>query len=180
MLNSSTHSPYSRSMSVDPGKHYKSQTSLSTKYQQLSSRPKLRRETAHDIEDEDINTAIRRSHSDETGQSKNKLTPNMFLKQSKKHLVHQKSAPGTPLSPKRLDAIYKTPSRTPSDESSGFLNVPRTRARGSSISGELELGGSNTYLLRQFNIQGKKVIHLGDSLHYRATSSTSINSAMSR
>ena len=57
----------------------------------------------------------------------NHLSPNSFIKSNKKHLIHQKSAPGTPISPKRFN-LTKTPSRTPSDESSSV-----------SASGELTL-----------------------------------------
>ena len=177
---SAPHSPYSRSVSIDPGQQYKSHSSLSPKYQ-VSNRPKLKRETAHDFEDDDFHLGIVLSDSEEMGNKKNSLSPNIFLKPGQKLLVHQKSAPGTPLSPKRSGAIYKTPSRTPSDESSsGFLNVPKPRMRGSSLSGDLDLSGNNLYLLRQFNIQGKKVIHLGSSLQHRTASSTSINSVLSR
>jgi hypothetical protein len=45
---------------------------------------------------------------------------------------------------------------------------------------EETLGGTNLYLLRQFNIQGRKVVHLGDSYHTRAGSSISVNSILSR
>ena len=177
---SAPQSPYSRSVSMDPGQHYKSHSSLSPKYQ-VSSRPKLKRETAQDFEDGDFHLGIDHSENDHTGHKKNSLSPNMFLKPGQKHLIHQKSAPGTPLYPKRFGATYKTPSRTPSDESSsGFLNVPKPRMRGSSFSGDLDLSGNNLYLLRQFNIQGKKVIHLGSSLQHRTASSTSINSVLSR
>ena len=74
-------------------------------------------------------TALWRSH----------LSPNTFLKPSKKQLIHQRSAPGTPLSPQRPSA--RTPSRTPSDDSAGLLSVPRARARvrGSSFSGDSPL-----------------------------------------
>ena len=39
---------------------------------------------------------------------------------------------------------------------------------------------NNVYLLRQFSIAGRKVIHVGDSLHQRTFSSSSINSNRSR
>jgi hypothetical protein len=177
---SAPQSPYSRSVSMDPGQHYKSHSSLSPKHQ-VSSRPKLKRETAQDFEDDDFHLGIDHSENDDTAHKKNTMGPNMFLKPGQKHLIHQKSAPGTPLYPKRFGATYKTPSRTPSDESSsGFLNVPKPRTRGSSFSGDLDFSGNNLYLLRQFNIQGKKVIHLGDSLQHRTASSTSISSGLSR
>lgn len=176
---SAPHSPYSRSQSMDPGQKYKSHSSLSPKYH----RPKLKRETAQDFEDGDVHPGIDLGDFEQKGPKKHTLSPNMLLKPGQKHLVHQKSAPGTPLSPKRFAKCYKTPSRTPSDESSsGYLNVPKARLRGSSLSGDLDssLSQNNLYLLRQFNIQGKKVIHVGDSLQHRAVSSNSINSAISR
>ena len=211
------------------------------------------------------------------------LSPNIFLKANRNRLIHQKSAPGTPLSPKRINyPSPKTPSRTPSDESStsGFLSVPKQRLRGSSFSGDLDFSSrkvsrgfvsqldriltilpeyilgkhfylrqcfiltssfscfkifrakinlaifcetleivlfsqNNVYLLRQFSITGKKVckkivcksvsrlttflklerlfvqimdtfqippqvIHVGDSIHQRTVSTSSINSSRSR
>ena len=170
---STPHSPYSRSVSMDPGQHYKSNSSLSPK---VGSRPKLKRETAHDIEDGDFILGIEQIEINDIRYNKNTLSPHLLLKPEQRPLVHQKSAPGTPLSPKHM-----CPSRTPSDESSsGFLNVPQPRVRGSSLCGELDMSGNNLYLLRQFNIQGKKVIHLGDSFQQRTNSSTSINSLLSR
>ena len=165
---------------MDPGHQYKSQSSLSSKYQ-VSNRPKLKRETAQDFEDGDFHPGI--ELSEEKGHKKHTLSPNLFLKPVQKHLVHQKSAPGTPLSPKRIGATFQTSSRTSSDDSSsGFLNVPKPRMRGSSFSGDSDtsLSQNNLYLLRQFSIQGKKVIHVGDSLQHRTVSSNSINSAVSR
>ena len=173
---SAPHSPYSRSVSVEPVQHSTSHSSLSPRYQDLSSRPKLKRETAHDIEDGDFNIWIDQS------EKRNTLSPHSFLRPGPRHLIHQKSAPGTPLFPKRLGGGHKTPSRTPSDESSsGLLNVPKPRVRGSSLCEDLDPNTrNNLYLLRQFNIQGRKVIHLGDSFQHRTASSTSINSVLSR
>ena len=173
---SAPHSPYSRSVSMDPGQHSRSHSSLSSRYQVVSTRPKLKRETAHDLEDGDFNIW------EEKSDKKHTLSPHNLLKPGQKHLIHQKSAPGTPMSPKHLGAVHKTPSRTPSDESSSsFLNVPRPRIRGSSLCEDIDPSSrNNLYLLRQFNIQGKKVIHLGDSFHHRTASSTSINSVLSR
>jgi hypothetical protein len=64
-----------------------------------------------------------------------------------------------------------------------FLKVPLSRARGASLPDGLEetLDRGNLYLLRQFSIQGRKVVHLGDSYHPRSSlslaSSTSGRSA---
>merc|ERR1712227_612231 len=135
----------------------------------MSQRPKLKRETAQDIEDEDCVNDHKMVH----------LSPNSLLKPTKqKQLIHQKSAPGTPMSPNKkfsLSSHHRTPSRTPSDESStsGYLSEPKQRLRGSSLSGdsELSLSLNNVYLLRQFSIAGRKVIHVGDSLHQRTISS---------
>ena len=115
-----------RSASVDPG--------LKSPKFKMSQRPKLKRETAQDIEDTEID-------SNSGDQRMVHLSPNIFLKANRNRLIHQKSAPGTPLSPKRINyPSPKTPSRTPSDESStsGFLSVPKQRLRGSSFSGDLD------------------------------------------
>ena len=96
----------------------------------LHQRPKLRRETAQDVEDGDLTDTVREE------QNKASLSPNIFLKPTSRKLIHQKSAPGTPLSPQRYGQYGRPPSRTPSDESSGYLSVPKHRLRGSSISGE--------------------------------------------
>ena len=70
---------------------------------------------------------------------------------TRKQLIHQKSAPGTPQSPHRP----------------GLLALP-ARTRGSSFSGEGGArggaggeagGGAAVVLLRQFSISGRKVIH---------------------
>ena len=138
MSNKSTpSSPYSRSLSMDPLQRNKS--SLSPKYK-MSQRPKLKRETAQDFEDGDIHLDHNFDH-----RSMNTLSPHILLKQNKKQLIHQKSAPGTPLSPKRFNFSTRTPSRTPSDESStsGYLSVPKQRMRGSSFSHDLSTGDSD-------------------------------------
>ena len=64
---------------------------------------------------------------------------------TRKQLIHQKSAPGTPQSPHRP----------------GLLALPGpARTRGSSFSGEGGAGGGEAVvLLRQFSISGRKVIH---------------------
>ena len=75
---STPNSPYTRSLTVDP------KSNLSPKYK-MSSRPKLKRETAQDIEDEDCVNDHKMVH----------LSPNSLLKPTKqKQLIHQKSAPG--------------------------------------------------------------------------------------
>ena len=75
---STPNSPFARSLSVDP------KSNLSPKYK-MSQRPKLKRETAQDIEDEDCVNDHKMVH----------LSPNSLLKPTKqKQLIHQKSAPG--------------------------------------------------------------------------------------
>ena len=101
----------------------------------MSQRPKLKRETAQDIEDLDIDS------SSVDQRMVHHLSRHIFVKGNKNRLIHQKSAPGTPMSPKKIHhPSSKTPSRTPSDESwtSGFLSVPNQRLRGSSFSGDSE------------------------------------------
>ena len=110
---------------------HKNKMNTQSKYKSNHPRPKLKRETAQDFEDGDVML-----------DQKNHLSPNTFLKPNKKHLIHQKSAPGTPISPKRFNiSSTRSPSRTPSDESStsGYLSVPKQRLRGSSLSGDSEL-----------------------------------------
>ena len=72
---STPNSPYTRSLTMDP------KSNLSPKYK-MSQRPKLKRETAQDIEDEDDHKMVH-------------LSPNSLLKPIKqKQLIYQKSAPG--------------------------------------------------------------------------------------
>ena len=135
-------SPYSRSISMDPLQRNKA--NLSPRYK-MSGRPKLKRETAQDFEDGDVQID---PSSDQ--RSMHTLSPNIHLKQGKqKHLIHQKSAPGTPMSPKRFTFSNRTPSRTPSDESStsGYLSVPKQRLRGSSFSGDTDLSSRCDYII---------------------------------
>ena len=68
-----------------------------------------------------------------------------------------------------------------SEDSAGrgdHLRVPLSRARGVSLPDGMEesLARNKSYLLRQFNIKGRKVIHLGDSYQSRAGSLASLNS----
>lgn len=119
----------------------------------MSQRPKLKRETAQDIEDPEI---------DSSGDQRmvHHLSPNIFVKGNKNRLIHQKSAPGTPLSPKKIHySSSRTPSRTPSDESwtSGFLSVPNQRLRGSSFSGDSEF--SSRKFSTSFRVSSFKCIH---------------------
>lgn len=68
-----------------------------------------------------------------------------------------------------------------SEDSAGrgdHLRVPLSRTRGVSLPDGMEesLARNKSYLLRQFNIKGRKVIHLGDSFQSRAGSLASLNS----
>ena len=64
---------------------------------------------------------------------------------------------------------------SPSTPLQPFLNVPRSRSRGSSLPDEIS--SSELYRLRNFSTSGKKVINKGDS--YRSRNS-SMNSSRSR
>ena len=135
-----------RSASVDP--------SVKSPKFKMSQRPKLKRETAQDIEDPDMDSS--------SGEQRmvHHLSPNIFVKGNKNRLIHQKSAPGTPLSPKKIHyPSSKTPSRTPSDESwtSGFLSVPNQRLRGSSFSGDSDLCSRKFSM--SFRVSTFKCIH---------------------
>ena len=126
---SSPNCPYSRSLSLDPSQRVKTKSPLGQKYK-VQQRPKLKRETAQDFEDGD--QQAEQSHN-------TLLSPNIFLKPTARKLIHQKSAPGTPMSPQRYNQCGRGPSRSPSDDSSGYLSVPKQRLRGSSISGDAQL-----------------------------------------
>ena len=133
---SSPNSPYSRSLSVEPSLRSKTKSPLgplSHKYK-VQQRPKLKRETAQDFEDGDQQAELGREDL-----RSNSLSPNIFLKPTARKLIHQKSAPGTPMSPQRYNQCGRAPSRSPSDDSSGYLSVPKQRLRGSSISGDAQL-----------------------------------------
>ena len=130
---SSPNSPYSRSLSMEPVLRSKTLSPLGQKYK-LHQRPKLKRETAQDFEDGDQQAELGREDL-----RSNSLSPNIFLKPTARKLIHQKSAPGTPMSPQRFNQCGRAPSRSPSDDSSGYLSVPKQRLRGSSISGDAQL-----------------------------------------
>ena len=131
---SSPNSPYSRSLSMEPVLRSKTLSPLGQKYK-LHQRPKLKRETAQDFEDGD-----QQAEQGREDLRSNSLSPNVFLKPTVRKLIHQKSAPGTPMSPQRYNQSGRGPSRSPSDDSSpGYLSVPKHRLRGSSISGEAQL-----------------------------------------
>ena len=130
---SSPNSPYSRSLSMEPNLRAKTKSGLGQKYK-VQQRPKLKRETAQDFEDGD-----QQAEQGREDLRCNSLSPNIFLKPTVRKLIHQKSAPGTPMSPQRYSQCGRGPSRSPSDDSSGYLSVPKQRLRGSSISGEDQL-----------------------------------------
>ena len=119
---------------MEPNLRAKTKSPLGQKYK-VQQRPKLKRETAQDFEDGDQQAEQGR----EDLRSNNSLSPHIFLKPTVRKLIHQKSAPGTPMSPQRYNQCGRGPSRSPSDDSSGYLSVPKQRLRGSSISGEAQL-----------------------------------------
>ena len=71
-------------------------------------------------------------------------------------LPHNRSAPGTPLV---SCGRSRSSSRTPSSDDASHLRVPFRRTRGSSLPEDMEesLSRNNTYLLRKFDIKGRKV-----------------------
>ena len=164
--------PYTRSRSL--GSQCNSPTSLSTHNSRSPSpRPRLQREFAQDIDDVDINPNINIELVD-SGDS-----PSLPDRESQPFgSTGPLSAPGTPMHGGRYKyrSLTRPPSQGDSDES-GHLQVPLSRARGLSLPESMEesITKNNSYLLRQFNIKGKKVIHLGDSYQHRARSNTSIN-----
>ena len=123
---------------MEPILKAKSKSPLSHKYK-MHARPKLRRETAQDVEDGELYHDELHPDLASSEPRKATLSPNVFLRPTSRKLIHQKSAPGTPMSPQRYSQGGRPPSRTPSDESSGYLSVPKQRLRGSSISGDAEL-----------------------------------------
>ena len=152
-------------------------TSTAEQFQQLrpsslsypsSPRPRLRRESAQDMEDVDISY----NSSDKQSPNSSALSASHFsslsvspqISRTPSPIFKNKSAPGSPGNKRIL-------SHTPSDES-GHLRVPLSRARGSSLPESMEesLTKNKFYLLKQFNIQGSKVIHMGDSFQQRDTS----------
>ena len=151
--------PYKRSKSL--GSQFSSQKSLLIP-NNLSPilRPQLKRGQAQDIDDDEdikpnINIEIIDSFSlEERGYDPYKLA----------RPISQHSAPGTPLHRgHRGSYASRSPSRGDSDDS-GYLRVPLTRARGVSLPDSMEddITKNTSYLLRQFNIKGRKVINLGD------------------
>ena len=141
-----------------------------------SPRPCLRRESAQDMEDVDIiNSSDKQSpHSSAlfaSHYSSLSVSPQISRTPSpidvKSHLIFQnKSAPGSP-------GNNRFSSQTPSDDS-GHLHVPLSRTRGSSLPESMEesLTKNKFYLLKQFNIQGSSVIHMGDYFQQRDTSNS--------
>ena len=111
----------------------------------LCSRPRLRRERAQDIEDNDP------------------YSLNQYVSPRACSLhppVQHRSAPGTPLNSSHRRHLRQQ-QRVPSAEEGGgaFLHVPFSRMRGKSLPEDMEttLDTDSLYLLKQFNIQGRKV-----------------------
>ena len=117
----------------------------------LCSRPRLRRERAQDIEDVDPYSQLRCT-----------LHPPSPCVCSFHQPVQHRSAPGTPLNSSRRRHLRQQ-QRAPSAEEGGgggaFLHVPFSRMRGKSLPEDMEntLDTDSLYLLKQFNIQGRKV-----------------------
>ena len=152
-------SPYKKSKSL--GSQNSLQKSLlSPNSLSPSLRPRLRREQAQDIvDDEDT-----RYNMNADPWPYKPVRP-----------IHQRSAPGTPLN--RRSYASRSSSRGDSADESGYLRVPLTRARGVSLPDSMEddITTNNSYLLRQFNIKGRRVINLGDC-YQRSGSVTSYGS----
>ena len=190
-INSPGSLPYSPNIRRQPTKQ---QSHEAPKYNSLQSvhstssspsRPRLRRESAQDMDDSDINPNINIELAEQetnnflavTSRRYFRLGVSSFSQSSRsRSSLNQRSAPGTPMN-HCVGKYSRSPSRTPSDES-GHLQVPFSRSRGSSLPDGMEdsIMKNNSYLLRQFNIRGRKVVHLGDSYHQRATSTSSIHS----
>ncbi|XP_023340502.1 uncharacterized protein LOC111710619 [Eurytemora carolleeae] len=186
---------YLRSKSVSspyaPGRSLISQRSLGSPGSRPSSpRPRLRRESAQEIEDGDYTPGA----SLEPGADRQFKQPGSIGTKGLSVYNHQvprcpspllqprlplhRSAPGTPSTHFSVPRSSRSPCRTPSDES--YLKVPYIRTRGTSLPESMEDSISdNLYLLRQFNIRGKKVVHVGDSFQTRARSNSSVNSNFS-
>ena len=147
-----------RSLSITSQKSFSSGSSMH------SSRPRLQRESAQDFDDADINPNINIEFVD----SNSSPPPRQHSgkRENQRCSIVQRSAPGTPLHRSSYSFRTQSPSRANSDES-GHLQVPLSRTRGISLPNCMEesLVNQNTYLLRQFNLKGRKVIHLGDSYH---------------
>ena len=137
-----------------------------------SPRPCLKRESAQDIDDSDGEISYHCSLSPSLYSSQS-VSPQLSGASSPSPMVprHQifqnKSAPGSP-GTKRISAV--SPSKDPR-----HLYVPLSKTRGSSLPEVMEesLTRNKFYLLKQFNIKGSKVIHMGDSFQHRDTSNTS-------
>ena len=152
-----------------------------------SGRPRLRRASAQDIEDFDINPNISIELVDKDSDNSISMSARKPLNLAVSALksfsfgvpLHQRSAPGTPVH-HRYPRSWRYPSRTDSDES-GHLTVPLSQARGVSLPDELEESNnpSKLCLLRQFNIKGRKVIRVGNFYQQRSSSNTSISSNIS-
>lgn len=68
--------------------------------------------------------------------------------------------------------------RAGAGHSSMLLGVPKARSRGTSLPGNMELQPEDIYRLRNFSLEGRRVVNRGDSL--KARSNHSINSTGSR
>ena len=163
------------------GSPFNSQTSLcSNRSLSPSPRPSLRRESAQDFDDEDINPniSIEIVGSNDSPPIKDD-TSSPFVARCPSYY---RSAPGTPLRQNNnsFKSYTRPPSRGDSDES-GYLRVPLSRTRGVSLPDSMEdsFTASNSYLLREFEIKGGKVVHVGNYQRISG-SNNSINSVGSR
>jgi len=184
---SRTSSVSSRQSSISYSRMSSCKSSGSSRSCSGSPRPQLRRESAQDMEDGEVSPNINIEMVDSYHHqprrrlfltvSDGQQSPNF---QQNTRILHQRSAPGSPMLHCRgARSCSRSPSRTDSAESGkSHLRVPLVRTRGISLPNGMEesLTKNNTYLLRQFNIKGRKVIHIGDSYHSRGSSNTSINS----
>ena len=107
--------------------------------------------------------------------------------------MQHRSAPGTPLNSCHHHLRHHQRAPSTEERAGPFLHVPFSRMRGKSLPEDMEntLDKNSIYLLRQFNIKGRKVnlmtkffqldkisrgaimqvVHLGDSYRHRSNNS---------
>ena len=192
-VNASTHPPNELSVPrcyPDPNAFLGSGNSepVSQRSRSQLPRPCLRRESAQDIEDVDLKPNINIELVDQDSRHSLSISTKkrLFLQVSKSQPfgsnspLMQRSAPGTPLHYRHNKRRTKSRYRTDSDES-GHLRVPLSKTGGISLPDGMDdqSNTSDAYLLRHFDIKGRKVLHLGDFYRPRASSYTSLHSNFS-